>query len=101
VASALELPKLYRQGWQEYHHAAGLVARSVPVAQNDPALSPDEREQIAASYAQQALALLRQAIANGYKETAKLKEALEFSAIRDLADFQALLVEGDGKSEPK
>ena len=89
--NASELPKLYRDGWEEYYRAARLLARCVPLANNDSALNPDQRQETAESYAQQAVALLRQAIANGYEDTAKLKAAEEFSAIRARTDFQSLV----------
>jgi serine/threonine protein kinase/tetratricopeptide (TPR) repeat protein len=91
VATALELPKLYPGGWEEYKRAASLIVPAIPSAENDPSLTADQRLQIAESYAQQAVGLLRQAIANGYKNAATLKTQEQFATLRARQDFQALL----------
>jgi tetratricopeptide (TPR) repeat protein len=98
AATALELPKLYREGWQQYERAATLLARCVSAALGDATLDPDDREQIAESYAAQSVALLRTAIANGYKDAAKLKDSRDFSSLQDRTDFQALV--GAAEEQP-
>jgi hypothetical protein len=89
--NATELPKLYPAGWEEYYRAAGIVARCIPLARSDAALNPDQRNQTAESYAQQAVGFLRQAIANGFKDAAKLMEPEEFASLHSRPDFQSLL----------
>ena len=68
--------------------AASLLARCVPLVLNGPATA--ERANVAESYARQAVELLRQALAIGFKELQKVKDDPAFASLRDRADFQAL-----------
>jgi tetratricopeptide (TPR) repeat protein len=60
--TAAELPPLEPDAWQAARRAAGFLARCVPLAEQDQQLSPKQRQELAQTYADQASALLREAI---------------------------------------
>src|SRR5262249_35280433 len=57
---ATELPRLDPTGWRAYRRAAGILARCVPLAEQDRQLSEQERQALAQTYGGQAINLLRQ-----------------------------------------
>jgi tetratricopeptide (TPR) repeat protein/tRNA A-37 threonylcarbamoyl transferase component Bud32 len=77
--------------WQVYFRAASLVARCVPLAENDLQLSEAQQRATAQRYADQAMSWLRQAIAKGCKDTSSLQEGSDFAALRPRPDFENLL----------
>jgi tetratricopeptide (TPR) repeat protein len=91
LAHALELPKLYPKVGMAEHQAAFYVAQCVPLAAKDPALTPPQRLQSAELYSKQAVGLLRQAIANGYKDAAELPKWEAFAPLLARPDFRALI----------
>src|SRR5262249_2240829 len=84
-------------GWQEYHRAAGLLARCVPLAEKDDKLSEEKGKELAQAYGKQAVELLRRAVEKGFKDAAGLKKDPAFAAGRARADFQKLLSEMGGR----
>jgi tetratricopeptide (TPR) repeat protein len=80
--------------------AAVLYAWCVQLATQDAELSPDERQQRAKAYGDQTIALLQQAIANGYQGAAALKTDPVFAPLRERADFQALIRQLEMKGQP-
>jgi hypothetical protein len=87
---AIELARLNPQQAVEQVIAASLVARCVPLAVSDSATPQSERADVAESYARQAVELLRQALARGFKELDKVRAAPAFSALHNRPDFKAL-----------
>ena len=75
------------------YKAAGFFARCVPLAEKDDKLPEARRKELAQSYAEQALAALRQAVAKGYKDVAHLKSDTDLDALRQRDDFKLLLKE--------
>ncbi|HMC10902.1 MAG TPA: tetratricopeptide repeat protein, partial [Pirellulaceae bacterium] len=73
--------------------AARFLGRCVTLAEHDEQLTADERQLLANSYADQAVAHLREAIRRGYKNVASLKDLAALAPLRDRADFQQLLQE--------
>jgi tetratricopeptide (TPR) repeat protein len=65
---------------------AGLYSLAYAAARDDDLGQAEQ-------YATQSLALLRQAINEGYKDPAKLKTNSDFDAVRERPDFQKLLAE--------
>jgi hypothetical protein len=47
--------------------------------------------------AEEAMALLKEAVAKGYKNAAHMKQDKDLDALRDRADFQKLLAELEAK----
>jgi serine/threonine protein kinase/Flp pilus assembly protein TadD len=91
--AAAELPRIYPDGWEEHHRAAGFLARCVPLAENDAKLPADQQSKLAQSYGDQAVGLLGQAMTKGFKDAEGLRKAADFAPVRSRADFQKLLHE--------
>src|SRR5262249_2643707 len=90
---APELPRLFPDGWAEYHRAAGYLVRCGFVAAKDDKLPGSERLTLSTSYADQAVALLRQAVEKGYRNADELEKTPVFRPLLRHDDFQRLLAE--------
>jgi tetratricopeptide (TPR) repeat protein len=62
-------------------------------------LTPEEQTE-RGRYADATMAALRQAVASGFHDAAKLRATREFAPLRDRTDFQQLLSELDEKAKP-
>src|SRR5262249_31209748 len=82
---------------QDAFMAACLLAGCVRLAQTDERLSAERRRELAESYAERAVGLLRQAVAKGYKDLEALKKRPELEPLRSRGDFQALLADLEKK----
>jgi serine/threonine protein kinase/tetratricopeptide (TPR) repeat protein len=91
--TAAELPRIMPEGWREYQRAAGYLAYCVLLAANDPALSPEERACLKEGYADQAMTVLREAVARGYKDSGDLEKSPFPMALGGREDFRKLLAE--------
>ena len=91
--AAAELPRIYPDGWHEYHRAAAFLARCVPLAKKGAPVSEAKRALLARSYSDQAVALLRQAITRGYQDAGALTKDPAFAPLRSQEAFQQLLRE--------
>jgi hypothetical protein len=74
----------------------------VLLAARDPGLSAARREETARGYADRAVALLREAVAQGYRDAAALHKDARLDALRSRDDFRRLLAElaGTGQVPP-
>ena len=91
IAAANLLERAAKNGGDVYDAACGYALCSALVEK------PEENERHAA----RAVALLKQAIAKGYKDVAHLKKDADLDALRGRADFQALLKELEAKQPEK
>jgi tetratricopeptide (TPR) repeat protein len=96
--AAERLPTLYPKGWSEYRQAAAFLARCAACAGTDSKLPEEERRRVAQGYGDRVLALLRQAVAQGYRDHQDLLGATAFDSIRPRVDFQKLLTELEAMS---
>jgi hypothetical protein len=92
-------------GWDPavnaYDAACGLAV-CIPLVEKDPQADAGRRHQQARFYGDQALALLRTAVAKGYKDAAHLKKDKDLDPLRGRDDFKKLLAELEaGKPEKK
>jgi len=71
--------------------AGSLVARCVPLAAADARLTDARRKELAKTYADRAVELLREAKQQGHQDIEVLKSDHSFDSIRSRADFQVLL----------
>jgi serine/threonine protein kinase len=101
VEMALELPRIYPQGWEEYHRAAGLLARCIPLAEKHPQLPEGGRQDLARTCGDRAVGLLRQAVANGYARADDLRKAAAFEPLGSREDFRKLLADLEAKHGKK
>jgi tetratricopeptide (TPR) repeat protein len=94
---AAELPRVWPGRAQDAYDAAGLIARCVPLAQQDESLPEAKRHEVARAYGDQALAFLQEALQKGYNDIAHLKKDPNLDPLRSRADFQQLLAGLQGK----
>ena len=73
--------------------AARVFGRCVALAEQDPALSAARRNELAQSYADQAVGNLREAVRRGFTNVGPLKTSGAFAPLRGRPDFQQLIHE--------
>jgi hypothetical protein len=91
AAAADELPKIFPNRWEEPFYAAEFLARCMRLAEKDAMLAGEKRRELMKTYEGRAVALLRTAIANGYRDAAALENNPAFAALQDCKEFQDLL----------
>jgi serine/threonine protein kinase/tetratricopeptide (TPR) repeat protein len=79
------------------YHAACLLCRCVPPADKDAHLAEAGRKERSRGYVDRALVLLRQAVARGYKDVARMKQDPDLEPLRARDEFRKLLAELEGK----
>jgi hypothetical protein len=75
------------------YHAAGHIARCVPLAERDPKLSAAERQKAADEYGRLAVQQLRAAVAAGYRDVKHMQADRDLDPLRGRQDFRDLLAE--------
>jgi tetratricopeptide (TPR) repeat protein len=93
VESALELANHRKENAEDAYDAACVIARCVPLAEQDPTIADDKRRELAQLYGEQAITLLRDAMTRGYKDVEHLKQDDDLASVRKRTDFQKLLTE--------
>jgi serine/threonine-protein kinase len=83
----------------DIYHAARIFARCVPLAEHDAQLPESQRKELAQTYADRALATLRQAVQKGYKDVANLKKDQDLDPLRSRDEFQKLVAELEEKGK--
>jgi tetratricopeptide (TPR) repeat protein len=91
AATALKLPPLFPDAWQECLSAGWFLARCLPLAQRDTRLSGSESEMLRQDYADRAVEWLRRAIQGGYNDVNFLRTSPDLEPVRRRADYQKLL----------
>jgi serine/threonine protein kinase len=81
--------------------AACILARCVSLAEGDTRLSAAERKERAEAYADRAMATLRQAVQNGYKDVDHMRTDKDLDPLRARPDFQKLLTEPHASVESR
>jgi serine/threonine-protein kinase len=74
--------------WSGWPHVAGLLCRCMRLAREDEKLAADARARAAKGYGQQALGLLRGAVAAGFHDAAALTAADDLEPLRTEAAFR-------------
>jgi serine/threonine protein kinase/tetratricopeptide (TPR) repeat protein len=80
--------------------AAGFICHCIGLAEKDSQLPNGRRTDLVQSYGDRAMALVRQAVARGYKDANQLKKTPGLQPLRERDDFKKLLTEleaGGGK----
>jgi serine/threonine-protein kinase len=101
AVAAADLARVAHEPAADAFKAAGLLSRCVPLAERDSKLPEGQRKELAQSYADQALAALRQAVAKGYKDADHLKKDPDLDPLRGRDDFLKLLAELEAAARPK
>jgi serine/threonine-protein kinase len=102
--AAGDLARVAHDPANDAYKAAGFLSRCVPLAEQDAKLPEPRRKEVARSYGDRAMEVLRQALAKGYKDGAQLKKDTDLDPLRGRDDFQKLLAElekGAPKEKPK
>jgi tetratricopeptide (TPR) repeat protein len=86
-------------GWEEAYSAAASLARCIPLVEKAPSLPDDQRSECARTFGDQALALLRQAVARGLPGGAGVRKDEALAPLRMREDFQQLLGELENKGQ--
>ena len=92
-----ELNKLLPAGSPELPSAAALLVRCATSAEKDSKLPEPKRKELTRSYSDQAMQLLEQAVAGGYKDVNQLKNAEDFRQLRSREDFKKLVASLESK----
>jgi hypothetical protein len=87
VATAAKLKELAASNSDLLYSVAGKYALCAGAAANADA------SEVAKRSAEEAIALLKQAVAKGYKNAAKMKEEKDLDALRDREDFRRLVAD--------
>jgi tetratricopeptide (TPR) repeat protein len=82
-------------GWYE---AGGFLAQCATLAQKAPALGDGERHELTRRYADQAMQMLRAALAKGFRDVEHLKQNQGLDPLRSRADFKELLAQLEAKA---
>ena len=88
-----ELVKSAPSTWSDQQRAAACLARCAGLAEKDKNLSSADREKLVNDYADRAVALLRQAIAHGFKDADYLRRTADFEPLRCAQDFKKVAAE--------
>ena len=102
-AAAVKVAEQIRDlGWNpadDAYHAACALALCIPIVEKHDKLNADERQAAVQFYGDEAMKLLRDAVAKGYKNAAQMKADRNLAPLRGRDDFQKLLAELEGKFE--
>jgi tetratricopeptide (TPR) repeat protein len=82
------------------YNAACFTCHCVTLAEKDARLAEARRKEIAQGYADRAMALLRQAVAHGFKNAAHVEKDPDLEPLRTREDFKKLLAGMEGKGKP-
>jgi serine/threonine-protein kinase len=102
AAAAVTARKLVELDFEpsgDRYDAACIFSRCVPLAEKDTRLSEARRKELVKTYADQAMDLLREAVAKGYKDAAHAKKDTDLDPIRNREDFKKLIGELEAKKK--
>jgi serine/threonine-protein kinase len=97
VKAIADLREFIPTGWPDLLRTAGLLARSIPLADKDKTIAEPKRKELAKAYGDQAMELLQRAIQDGSIGSDYVRKAEEFESLRSRDDFKKLLAEMDAK----
>src|SRR5262249_41954167 len=80
------------------YQAAWYLARCIRIVQNDDQ-EKEERARQAAAYGDEAMKMLRVAVAKGYQDATQMKQDKALDALREREDFKKLLAELEAKKK--
>jgi serine/threonine protein kinase/tetratricopeptide (TPR) repeat protein len=99
AAAAEELVGFDYEPKSDAYNAANCLSRCILLLDGDSRLTETRRKELAHNCADRALALLRQAVAHGFKDMAKIQENPNFQPLRGREEYQRLLVGIETKNE--
>jgi serine/threonine protein kinase len=90
AAAAHQLAEVFPKSPLDPFRAGVQLAHCIPLAEKDARLNDDQRRRLLEDYAVQAVAQLRLAVQNGYRNPAELANIPALAPLRGRADFKAL-----------
>jgi eukaryotic-like serine/threonine-protein kinase len=99
AATADELARFGYEPAKDTYNAACMLCNCATLAGKDNQLADARPRELTQSYADRALALLRQAIAAGFNDAAHLKEDPDLEPLRAREEFGKLVAELEGKTK--
>jgi serine/threonine protein kinase/tetratricopeptide (TPR) repeat protein len=97
AATADELARCGHDPANSTYEAARYLCRCLPLVEKDPHLDETQRKEIARSYADQSLALLRLAVARGFRDAAGMRKDPALAPLRAREEFRKLLASLEGQ----
>jgi tetratricopeptide (TPR) repeat protein len=97
AATADEVARFGSNPANDAYAAARFLGHCVTLADKDAQLDEAKRKELAKSYADGALAQLRQAVAHGYKDAARMKREPALEPLRAREEFRKLVADLEGK----
>jgi serine/threonine protein kinase len=97
AATADDLARLGFAPADDTYDAAGMLSSCAILAGKDTGLSAAKSKELARSYSERALTLLRQAVERGFKDAARMKKDPHFEPLRERSEFRKLLGELEAK----
>jgi hypothetical protein len=95
--------KLRDLGWDppdDAYDAACALALCIPIVEKDEKASKEDRAKQLQFYGDQAMAMLRDAVAKGYKDAAHMKKDTDLDPVRSREDFKKLVAELEAAAKP-
>ena len=92
--------KLRDLGWDppgELYNAACCMSLCIPIVEKDDQLDASKRQAAVQFYGDQAMKMLRDAVAKGFKDADHMKKDPFLAPLRQRDDFKKLLAELEGK----
>jgi serine/threonine protein kinase/tetratricopeptide (TPR) repeat protein len=82
------------------YNAACALAHCIPILEKDEKASNEERSKQVQFYGDQAMAMLRDAVAKGYKDAAHMKKDTDLDPLRSREDFKKLVADLEAAAKP-
>jgi tetratricopeptide (TPR) repeat protein len=99
AAVADELAGFGYQPAKDTYTAASYLCRCMTLADKHTQLADAKRRELARSYADRALALLRQAVERGFNDAVQLKKDPDFEPLRAREEYRKLVADLEGKTK--
>jgi tetratricopeptide (TPR) repeat protein len=97
AATADELARFGYAPGKDTYIAASMVSGCIPLVDKDTKLAAAQRKELAESYAERSLKLLRQAVERGFTDAARMQKDPRLEPLRERPDYRKLLAELEGK----
>src|SRR5262249_50475451 len=91
--AASEMTRLFPDSAGQCYKAACFLAQCMTLADKDDKLSAEKRKELAQSYGDRAIELLRDAIGKGFKDSEQMNKDRDLDSLRSRDDFKKLVSE--------
>jgi serine/threonine-protein kinase len=91
--AATDLARVASKPAADTYDAACFLSRCVSLAEKDPKLPPAKQKELAKSYGDRAMEMLRHAVAKGHKNVTQIKKDTDLDPLRSRDDLKKLLAD--------